>query len=135
MYVNDPISDMLTRIRNAIMAHHSEVAIPYSKMKEGIARILKDEGFVLDYKIGDEEPFKWIHIELKYVGSRRERTSVMTGLKRISKPGRRVYAGYQNMPWVLSGMGIAIVTTPQGVMTDQQARRDRVGGEILCHVW
>jgi small subunit ribosomal protein S8 len=135
MYVNDPVSDMLTRIRNGLLARHTEVAIPYSKLKENIAQILKDEGYILDYKVGDETPYKWIHVELKYVGSRRERTSVITGLKRISKPGRRVYAGYQNMPWVLSGMGIAIVTTPRGLMTDQQAREGRVGGEILCHVW
>ncbi len=135
MYVNDPIADMLTRIRNAIMAQHREVAVPYSKMKEEIARILKEEGYILDYKMGEEQPFTWIHVQLKYVGRRRDRRPVISGLERVSKPGRRIYSGYQDIPWVLSGMGIAIMTTPKGVMTGEQARRERVGGEVLCYVW
>ncbi|HEC22662.1 MAG TPA: 30S ribosomal protein S8 [Chloroflexi bacterium] len=135
MYVNDPIADMLTRIRNAVMARHEEVLVPHSKIKEEIARILKEEGYIVDYTISDEKPIKWIHIRLKYVGERRNRRPVISGLERVSKPGRRIYAGYREMPWVLSGMGIAIVTTPKGLMTDQQARRERVGGEVLCYVW
>ncbi len=135
MYVNDPIADMLTRIRNALMARQDEVAIPYSKIKAEIARILKEEGYIEGYTIGDERPFAWITIQLKYVGTRRERRPLITDLKRISKPGRRIYTNYKDIPWVLSGMGIAILTTPKGVMTGQQARRERVGGEVLCYVW
>ncbi len=135
MYVNDPIADMLTRIRNAIMARHAEVAIPHSKIKEEIARVLEEEGYIEGYTVDDAKPFRRIHVRLKYVGARRDRRAVISGLKRISKPGRRVYTGYQDIPWVLSGMGIAILTTPQGVMTGQQARRARVGGEILAYVW
>lgn len=135
MYVNDPVADMLTRIRNAIMARLNEVNIPYSKMKIELARILEEEGYITGYEIVDGEKYKNIHITLKYVGQRRTRRSVITGLKRVSKPGRRIYTGYQEIPWVLSGMGIAILTTPKGIMTGQQARRERVGGEVLCHVW
>ncbi len=135
MYVNDPIADMLTRIRNAIMARHTSVAVPHSRMKEEIARILKEEGFIEDYKISDEKPYKQIHVQLKYIGARRDRRPVITGLKRVSKPGRRIYVGCNEIPWVLSGMGIAIMTTPKGVMTGRQARREGVGGEVLCYVW
>jgi small subunit ribosomal protein S8 len=135
MYVNDPIADMLTRIRNALMIKRAEVAIPYSRMKEEIARILKEEGYIESYKVREDRPFNWIDVQLRYVGSRRERRSVITGLKRISKPGRRIYTGHHDIPWVLSGMGIAILTTPKGVMTGQQARRERVGGEVLAYVW
>jgi small subunit ribosomal protein S8 len=135
MYVNDPIADMLTRMRNALMSGKDEVAIPYSKMKGEIARILKEEGYIDDYMVGDEQPFHWMTIKLKYVGTRRERRPLITDLKRISKPGRRIYTSYKDVPWVLSGMGIAILTTPKGVMTGQQARRERVGGEVLCYVW
>ncbi len=135
MYVNDPIGDMLTRIRNALMAKHLEVAIPYSRMKGEIARILKEEGYIEDFAVGNETPFKWITIKLKYTGIRRDRRPLITDLKRISKPGRRIYTNYKEVPWVLSGMGIAILTTPKGVMTGQQARRQRVGGEVLCYVW
>ncbi len=133
--VNDPIADMLTRIRNALMVRHSEVAMPYSKMKEQLARVLQQEGYIEGYKVVDEKPCKMLRIKLKYVGTRRERKPVISGLQRVSKPGRRVYAGYREIPWVKSGMGIAILSTPRGVMTDHRARRERVGGEILCYVW
>ena len=135
MYVNDPIADMLTRIRNAIMARKTEVEIPQSKMKVELARILKEEGYIEGYSIREDQPYSWIVIKLKFVGERRERRSVITGLKRVSKPGRRIYTGYQDIPWVLSGMGIAIMTTPKGVMTGQTARKERVGGELLCYIW
>lgn len=132
---NDPIADMLTRVRNALMARHTVVSIPKSKIKVEIARILKEEGFVEDYTVGDETPVPLIHITLKYYGSRRERRPVISKIQRISKPGRRVYSKRKELPIVLSGTGVAIVTTPSGVMTAQQARRQGVGGEILCYVW
>lgn len=134
--VTDPIADMLTRIRNAIIARHTEVAIPYSKLKEEIAKILVEEGYVEGYAVAGEIPHKNITVTLKYFGSRRrEIRPVITGLERVSKPGRRLYTGSDDIPWVLSGMGIAILTTPKGVMTGQTARRERLGGEILCYVW
>lgn len=137
MYVNDPIADLLTRIRNAFMAGHSTVALPTSKMKVAIAKILKDEGYVSAYEVvdGDSPVQKVLRIRLKYVGDRRERRSVITGLERISRPGRRVYTGKREIPWVLSGMGVAIVSTPKGVMTGQRARQLGLGGEIICKVW
>ncbi|RMF29289.1 MAG: 30S ribosomal protein S8 [Chloroflexi bacterium] len=135
MTVTDPIADMLTRIRNALMAGHTTVAMPSSKMKVAIARILKEEGYIEDFVVGDERPQPVLRIQLKYVGQRRHRRPVITGLKRVSKPGRRVYVGKREIPWVLSGMGIAILSTPKGVLTDQQARRLGVGGEVLCYVW
>ena len=133
--VSDPIADMLTRIRNALMAGKPTVDVPRSKLKVEIARILKEEGFIEDYSIGDEQPMAMINIKLKYFGKRRERRPVITNLSRVSKPGRRVYRGRQELPRVLSGTGIAILTTPKGVMTANQARRERVGGEVLCYVW
>lgn len=132
---NDPISDMLTRIRNALMARKRTVSIPMSKIKVELARILKEEGYVEDYSVGDETPYRWIHIRLKYYGSRRERRPVITQLQRVSKPGRRVYRKRDELPIVLSGTGIAIMTTPKGLMTAQQARREGLGGEVLCYVW
>ena len=132
---NDPIADMLTRIRNALMAGLPEVDIPRSKIKIEIARILKAEGYIDDYVIGDQQPVPMITVRLKYFGSRRERRPVITSLQRISKPGRRVYRGARDLPRVMSGIGIAILTTPKGVMTDQEARRQRVGGEVLCYIW
>ncbi len=132
---SDPIADMLTRIRNALMAGKQTVDVPRSKIKAEIARILKEEGFIEDYTLGDEKPVPMIHIKLKYYGARRSRRPVITNLTRISKPGRRVYRGRRELPRVLSGTGIAIMTTPKGVMTAQQARRERVGGEVLCYVW
>jgi len=132
---NDPISDMLTRIRNALMARHRTVSIPKSKIKVEIARILTEEGYIADYRVGDETPVPMIHIQLKYYGARRERHPVITKLQRISKPGRRVYRKRDELPIVLSGTGIAIITTPKGVMTAQKARRAGVGGEVLCYIW
>lgn len=135
MYVNDPIADMLTRVRNGLIAGHTSVSIPYSKMKEELARVLHEEGYIEGYAIREDNPFNWIDVTLKYVGSRRQRRPVITGLKRVSKPGRRIYTGYQDIPWVLSGMGIAVLTTPSGIMTGQHARRAHLGGEVLCYVW
>lgn len=135
MSMSDPIADMLTRVRNALMRQHSTVSMPNSKIKVSIAEVLKDEGYIEDYKVLPEKPQSVLQIKLKYVGGRRDLRSVITGLERVSTPGRRVYVGKQDMPWVLSGMGIAIVTTSKGIMTGQQARRSRVGGEVLCKVW
>lgn len=137
MTVSDPISDMLTRMRNAILVGHNTVAMPNSNIKSSIAKILKEEGYVSGFEVVDGEipSVKVLRIRLKYVGERRERRSVITGMERISRPGRRVYTGKREIPWVLSGMGIAIVTTPKGVMTDQRARQLGVGGEVICKVW
>ncbi len=137
MSMSDPIADMLTRIRNANLAGHTSVSMPSSKMKVAIAGILKDEGYVEDYFVTQEEgaPQASLQVKLKYLGERRTRRSVLTGLERVSKPGRRIYAGKREIPWVLSGMGISIVSTPKGVMTDRRARRLGVGGEIICKVW
>ena len=137
MSMTDPISDMLTRIRNAVMAGHNTVALPSSKIKVAIAKILKEEGYVSGYEVVDGvgPGQKVLRVRLKYIGERRERRPVITGLERISRPGRRVYAGKTEIPWVLSGMGIAILSTPKGVMTGQRARQLGVGGEIICKVW
>lgn len=133
----DPISDMLTRVRNAVLAGHNLVALPSSKIKVSIAKILKEEGFISGYEVVDGKIIgqKILRIRLKYVGERRDRRSVITGLERISRPGRRVYTGKSEIPWVLSGMGVAILSTPKGVMTGQRARQLGVGGEVLCKVW
>jgi small subunit ribosomal protein S8 len=133
--VNDPIADMLTRIRNALMIGRDTVEIPASKLKVEIARILKEEGYIEDYSLVEQQPFSLINVQLKYFGARRQRTPVITHLERVSKPGRRVYRGRKELPLIQSGMGIAIVTTPKGVMTAAQARRERTGGEVLCYVW
>lgn len=135
MTMTDPIADMLTRIRNAIMAGHSYVVVPGSKMKLAIARILKDEGFIENYDVTKDHPQPMIRIWLKYAGDRKDRRSAITGLRRVSKPGRRVYTGKKGIPWVLSGLGIAVLSTSRGVMTGKQARRLGVGGEVLCHIW
>ncbi len=137
MSVSDPISDMLTRLRNALLAGHTVTALPYSKIKENIAKILQEEGFISGFEIVDGKVAgsKVLRVQLKYVGERRERRPVITGLERVSRPGRRVYTGKQDIPWVLSGIGIAILSTPKGVMTGQRARQLGVGGEILCKVW
>jgi small subunit ribosomal protein S8 len=128
---------MLTRIRNAVMTGHNVVAMPSSKLKVSIAKILKEEGYVGGFEIVDGKVLgqKILRIRLKYVGERRERRPVITGLERISRPGRRVYTGTQDIPWVLSGMGVAILSTPKGVMTGQRARQLGVGGEVICKVW
>lgn len=137
MAINDPIADMLTRIRNAVMSGQALVAMPSSKIKIEIARILKDEGYLENYEmIDNEDPTqKVLRLKVKYVGERRERRAVISGLERISKPGRRIYTKKQNIPWVLSGIGVAILSTPKGVMTGVRARQMGVGGEILCKVW
>ena len=137
MSVNDPIADMLTRIRNAVMAGHTVTAMPSSKIKADIAKILKEEGFIKSYQVVDDERpnRKVLRVRLKYVGERRHRRSVLTGLERVSRPGRRIYTGKREIPWVLSGMGIAIISTPKGVMTGQQARKMGLGGEVICKVW
>jgi small subunit ribosomal protein S8 len=132
---NDPIADMLTRIRNALLVGKPTVEVPMSKIKIEIARILKEEGYIEEYTIVEAQPVNQITIQLKYFGARRERKPVITNIERISKPGRRVYRGRKDLPRVMSGIGIAIVTTPKGVMTAQQARREKTGGEVLCYVW
>lgn len=138
MSVSDPIADMLTRVRNAVMAGHTNVALPSSTIKVAIAQILREEGYIAGYEVVEDASnpaHKVLRIRLKYVGERRERKPVITGLERISRPGSRVYAGKQEIPWVLSGMGIAILSTPKGVMTGARARQLGVGGEILCKIW
>ncbi|HNR01640.1 MAG TPA: 30S ribosomal protein S8 [Anaerolineaceae bacterium] len=137
MSVNDPIADMLTRIRNGVIGSQSVVAMPHSKVKAEIARILKEEGFIEGYEVveGDKAGMQTLRVKIKYVGERREKTAVITGLERISRPGRRIYSKKQDIPWVLAGMGIAILSTPKGVMTGQRARQLGIGGEILCKVW
>ena len=132
MPTSDPIADMLTRVRNALIVRKPYVLVPSSKIKVAIAQTLLDEGFIQGYEVTSDHPQPNIRLWLKYD---EQRQSVVTGLKRISKPGRRVYKGKHNLPWVLSGLGIAIVSTPKGVMTDREARRAGVGGEILCYVW
>jgi len=137
MSVNDPISDMLTRIRNAIMAGQPVTAMPSSKIKVEIARILKEEGFIEEFEDaeGDSQAHRVLRVRIKYVGERRERRAVLSGIVRVSRPGRRIYTQKKEIPWVLSGMGIAILSTPKGVMTGQRARQLGIGGEILCKVW
>ena len=133
MQITDAIADLLTRIRNANTAKHDTVDVPASKMKIAIANILLDEGYIEKYDLIEDGAFKTIHITLKYGKDKNEK--IITGLKRISKPGLRVYAGKDDMPRVLGGLGIAIVSTNQGVITDKQARKLHVGGEVLAFVW
>ncbi|MBA2474338.1 MAG: 30S ribosomal protein S8 [Actinobacteria bacterium] len=130
--LTDPIADMLTRIRNANKAMHDTVRLPTSRMKEGIARLLKDEGYIRDYRVERGESFDMLVIELKF-GRNRER--ILTDLKRISKPGRRVYAGKDRLPRVLGGMGTAILSTSTGLITSRTAEERRIGGEVICFVW
>ena len=130
---NDPIADMLTRIRNANTAKHDTVDVPASKMKIAIANILVDEGYIAKYDLIDQGSFKVMRITLKYGKDKNEK--IISGLKRISKPGLRVYAGKEDMPKVLGGLGIAIVSTNQGVITDKEARKLGVGGEVLAYIW
>ncbi len=133
MAVSDPIADMLTRIRNANTAKHDTVDVPASKMKLSIAKILLDEGYIKKFDVVEEGGFKTIHITLKYGSDKNEK--IISGLQRISKPGLRVYAGRDDLPKVLGGLGIAIISTNQGVVTDKKARELQVGGEVLCFVW
>ena len=132
MTVSDPIADMLTRIRNAIMARHDFLLVPSSKMKLSIARILKEEGFITDYEVLRGKPHRVIKIYLKY---RERNRPVLAGLERVSKPGLRVYTERKEIPRVYGGLGIAILSTPKGVMTGHQAWRQGIGGELLCSVW
>ena len=133
MAINDPIADMLTRIRNANTAKHDTVDVPSSKMKLAIANILLNEGYIKKLDVVEDKGFKNLHITLKYGADRNDK--VITGLKRISKPGLRVYAGRDELPKVLGGLGIAIISTNQGVVTDKEARKLGVGGEVLAFVW
>ena len=133
MTMSDPIADMLTRIRNANTAKHDTVDVPSSKMKLAIADILLEEGYIKKYDLIDEGNFKTIHITLKYGADKNEK--IISGIKRISKPGLRVYAGKEDLPRVLGGLGIAIISTNQGVVTDKKARELQVGGEVLAFVW
>jgi len=137
MSINDPIADMLTRIRNGVMSNHTLVAMPSSILKAEIARILKEEGYIENYEVADgsKPSHKTLRVHLKYIGERREKRPVITELRRVSKPGRRIYTQRRDIPWVLSGMGISILSTPKGIMTGQTARKNGVGGEILCKVW
>ncbi|HQR81256.1 MAG TPA: 30S ribosomal protein S8 [Actinomycetota bacterium] len=132
MSMTDPIADMLTRLRNASAAHHDEVAMPHSKIKEGIATILKSEGYVADVRTEDAAVGKTLIVDLKY-GPHRERS--ISGVRRVSKPGLRVYAKRGDMPRVLGGLGIAIISTSSGLLTDRQAEQKGVGGEVLAYVW
>ena len=134
---SDPIADMLTRIRNGVMAGHTTVSVPDSKIKQSIAQILVEEGFLESFEqaSADQGVGRVMRLHLKYVGERRERHPVIAGLKRVSRPGKRVYVGKQEIPWVRSGLGVAILSTPKGVMTGVRARQMGVGGEVLCHVW
>lgn len=134
---SDPISDMLTRVRNALMAGQNTVSVPNSKLKQSIAQILKDEGYIDEVAVAkaEGEVQATLRLTLKYVGVRRDRRPVISGLQRVSTPGRRVYARKHDIPWVLSGMGIAILSTPKGVMTGTRARQLGVGGEVLCKIW
>lgn len=137
MAINDPIADMLTRIRNAVMSGQSTVAMPSSKIKVEIAKIMKEEGYLEGYETveGETPAQKILRLKIKYVGERRTRRPVISGLERVSKPGRRIYTKKQNIPWVLSGIGVAILSTPKGVMTGARARQLGVGGEIICKIW
>jgi len=130
--VTDPIADMLTRIRNAIMARHDSVLIPASKMKLAITRILKNEGFITDYEVLRDKPHRVIKIYLKYDENNQ---TVLSGLERVSRPGLRVYINRKEIPRVYGGLGIAIISTAKGMMTGQQAWRQGIGGELLCYVW
>ena len=132
MTVTDPIADMLTRVRNAIMVGHDSVMVPSSKMKLAISKILKEEGFINDYEVVRGKPQRMIRIRLKYW---ERNDSVLSGLERVSKPGLRVYVEKKEIPRVYGGLGIAILSTPKGVMTGQQAWRQGTGGELLCYIW
>ena len=133
MTMSDPIADMLTRIRNANSAKHDTVDVPASKMKLAIAKILLDEGYIAKYDIIEDGSFKTIHITLKYGADKNDK--IISGIKRISKPGLRVYANSEELPRVLGGLGTAIISTNQGVITDKEARKLGVGGEVLCFIW
>ena len=132
MVVNDPIADMLTRIRNAQVARHDTVTMPASNMKKSIAKLMQNEGFIKSYEVIDDGLQGEIKITLKYLDKKQP---VIVGLKRISKPGLRVYASCEDLPKVLGGLGVAIISTSKGVMTDRMARKENLGGEVLCYIW
>jgi small subunit ribosomal protein S8 len=134
MTMTDPIADMLTRIRNANIAMHDEVRMPSSKQKEALAQVLKREGYIVDFSVADDprSPGRLLSIDMKYSPERRR---VISGLRRVSKPGLRVYRKHDELERVLGGLGVAVLSTSKGLMTDREARRQRVGGEVLCHVW
>lgn len=134
MAMTDPIADMLTRIRNANTAMHDEVMMPSSKQKEALAKVLKSEGYIVDFVVADnpKSPGRLLSIDMKYSPERRR---VISGLRRVSKPGLRVYRKHNEVERVLGGLGVAVLSTSKGLMTDREARRQRVGGEVLCHVW
>ena len=134
MSMSDPIADMLTRVRNAVMVGHKQVLVPTSKIKENVARILKKEGFIKDFRVFEEEGAtqKTLKINLLY---REDKESAITGLKRVSKPGLRIYVGRHEVPRFYYGLGISIISTPKGLMTGQDSWRDGIGGEVICYVW
>ena len=132
MTMTDPIADMLTRIRNAVSARHDNVTIPASKLKTAIATVLKDEGFIKAYEAFEEGPRRFLRVQLSYTN---DHEPLLTGLKRVSRPGLRVYVQKREIPRVYNGLGIAILSTPKGIMTGQQAWRQKTGGELLCYVW
>ena len=132
MVINDPIADMLTRIRNAQVARHDTVTMPASNMKKSIAKLMQNEGFIKSYEVIDDGLQGEIKITLKYLDKKQP---VIVGLKRISKPGLRVYASCEDLPKVLGGLGVAIISTSRGVMTDRMARKENLGGEVLCYIW
>ena len=132
MTMTDPIADMLTRIRNAVTVRHDHVNIPASKMKAAIASVLKDEGFIRDFETFEEGPQRFLRVHLSYTD---KREPILSGLKRVSRPGLRVYVQKREIPRVYNGLGIAILSTPKGVMAGQQAWRQRTGGELLCYIW
>jgi len=131
MSLTDPLADMLTRIRNGCKAGLPEVTMPSSKMKAAVAEVLKDNGYILDYRVDGEQAKKVLTIVLKYKG----KTPVIDGIQRVSKPSRRVYVGSRDIPRVLDGLGIAVLSTSKGIMSDRQARRENIGGEVLCYLW
>lgn len=132
MNTSDPIADMLTRVRNALKARHQKVDVPASKLKMEIARILKEEGYIANYKLADEGAIKTIRLYLKYTGTN---APAISTIQRVSRPGCRVYVNSKEIPRVLGGLGINILTTPRGVMTGRTARKEKVGGELLCQIW
>jgi small subunit ribosomal protein S8 len=132
MVVTDPIADMLTRIRNAVLARHDFVLVPFSKIKLSVAGIMKEEGFIRDYEILKGKPQRMLKIYLRY-GPKKE--PMLVGLKRVSKPGLRVYVQNTEIPRLYGGLGVAVLSTSQGVMTGQRARREQIGGELLCYIW
>ena len=131
MTISDPIADTLTRIRNANMVKHESVSMPHSNLKEELIKVLQKEGYVEGYTVEEKDGFKFINVTLKYLNGQ----SVITGLQRVSKPGLRVYSKAKNMPRVFDGMGIAVISTSKGLMTEKAARANKLGGEVLCYVW